>query len=104
MTVRASQRGEVLEMGASLRWEELGSTGNGFLSPGLKSPAGLPSLPAYQPLFPERPRYPLPNAVQVLLFVSIPNLCNTFVHCRFQIAERFIRPHQIIRCNAQTGL
>jgi len=29
-TVKASQRGKVLKMGTSLRWEELGSTGNIF--------------------------------------------------------------------------
>lgn len=92
MTVRASRRGEVPEIGASLQSEELGSRGNGFLSPGLESPAGPPTLPAYQPLFLESQRYPLQNAVQLLLFVSLPNLCNTFVRCRFQIAERFIRP------------
>lgn len=63
MTVRASRRDEVLEMGASLRWEELGSTDNGFLSPGLESPVEPPTLPAYQPLFPESPGYSLPNAV-----------------------------------------
>lgn len=89
---KSQPEGEVLWMGASLWWEELGSTGNRFWFPGLESPVGPPTLPAYQPLFPDSPGYPLLNVVQLLLFVSFPNLCSTFVPCRFQIAERFIRP------------
>lgn len=70
---KSQSEGEVIWMGASLWWEELGSTGNEFWFPGLESPVGPPTLPAYQSPFPDSPGYPLLNVVQLLLFVSFPN-------------------------------
>lgn len=76
-------------MGASLGWKVLRSLTIGMESPGHLS------------LSLETPMHPL-TAVSTY-FVSLPILHNTFVHCRFHIAEGFIKPQQITRPNTQTG-